>query len=355
MQDTEEKLDMKTAKEREELRDLLLRLCAVPGNSGDELSASKAAAAELAALGETEIDSVGNVYMHFGKKDAKEHILLDAHIDQIGLIVTGIDGDGFLTVDSCGGMDKRLLPGSAVTVYGKEKLTGIVCCMPPHLMKGEEKLVPVNELHVDVGLSQEEAKKLVSPGDRALMWMKPKMLLNGRVSTGALDDRAGCAALIRCAQILKDEKLSCRVTVLLSCDEEVNSRGARTGGFRMQPTRAIVVDVGFAAQPGVPETVSQPLGAGPTVGFAPILDGEMSRRFVSLAEENQIPFKADVCGGRTYTNSEAVAVVGSGVRTALISIPLCYMHSAIETVDLEDVENTARLIAAYIKEVGARG
>ena len=307
MQDTEEKLDMKTAKEREELRDLLLRLCAVPGNSGDELSASKAAAAELAALGETEIDSVGNVYMHFGKKDAKEHILLDAHIDQIGLIVTGIDGDGFLTVDSCGGMDKRLLPGSAVTVYGKEKLTGIVCCMPPHLMKGEEKLVPVNELHVDVGLSQEEAKKLVSPGDRALMWMKPKMLLNGRVSTGALDDRAGCAALIRCAQILKDEKLSCRVTVLLSCDEEVNGRGARTGGFRMQPTRAIVVDVGFAAQPGVPETVSQPLGAGPTVGFAPIWDGEMSRRFVSLAEENQIPFKADVCGGRTYTNSEAVA------------------------------------------------
>ena len=123
----------------------------------------------------------------------------------------------------------------------------------------------------------------------------------------------------------------------------------------MQPTQAVVVDVGFAAQPGVSETVSQPLGAGPTVGFAPILDGGMSRRFVSLAEENSIPYKADVYGGRTCTNSEAVAVVGRGVRTALISIPLCNMHSAIETVDLEDVENTARLIAAYVKEVGSRG
>ena len=154
MEDKREKTE--TEGGRNALRDLIFRLCSAPGNSGDELFASKAAAAELAALGETEIDSVGNVYMHFGKKDAEEHILLDAHIDQIGLIVTGVDEDGFLSVDACGGIDKRLMPGSAVTVYGKEKLTGIVCCMPPHLMKGEEKLLPVNELHIDVGLSGEE-------------------------------------------------------------------------------------------------------------------------------------------------------------------------------------------------------
>ncbi len=185
MEEKRERTEAETEQERNDLRDLIFRLCFVPGNSGDELSASKAAAAELAALGETEIDSVGNVYMHFGKKDAKEHILLDAHIDQIGLIITGIDEDGFLSVDACGGMDKRLMPGSAVTVYGKEKLNGIVCCMPPHLMKGEEKLLPVNELHVDLGLPEEEVRRLVSPGDRALMWMKPKMLLNGRLSSGS--------------------------------------------------------------------------------------------------------------------------------------------------------------------------
>ena len=102
MEEKRERTEAETEQERNNLRDLIFRLCSVPGNSGDELSASKAAAAELAALGETEIDSVGNVYMHFGKKDAKEHILLDAHIDQIGLIITGIDEDGFLSVDACG-------------------------------------------------------------------------------------------------------------------------------------------------------------------------------------------------------------------------------------------------------------
>lgn len=346
---------MEEQKDSIELQELIFRLCASPGNSGDEHKASKAAAAELSFLEETEIDAVGNVYAHFGKKNAPEHILLDAHIDQIGMIVTGITEKGFLTVDNCGSMDKRLMPGSSVVVYGREKLTGVVCCMPPHLMKGEEKLVPVNELHIDIGLSSEEAKRLVAPGDRILMWTKPKKLLNNRISCGALDDRAGCASLIRCAQLLKDDLLSCRVTVQLSCDEEVNGRGARTGGNRIKPTQAIVVDVGFAAQPGVPDAISQPLGKGPTVGFAPILDTAMSRRLTALAKEHSIPYKADVCGGRTYTNSENIAVAGEGVRTALISIPLCYMHSAIETIDPMDVENTARLIAAYIREVGQNG
>lgn len=339
----------------EELIQLIFRLCQVPGGSGDEFSASRAAAEELKGLAETEIDSLGNVYACFGKKEAKEHILLDAHIDQIGLVVTGIDENGFLQASSCGGMDKRQILGSSVVVYGKEKLQGIVCCTPPHLQKGEEKLPSMDELKVDVGLSREDARKWVSPGDRILPWSKPRRLLGNRVACAALDNRASCAVLIRCAQLLQNEKLDCRVTILLSGGEEVTGLGAVVGARKTMPTQAIVADVGFAAQPGVSERVGQPMGAGPAIGFAPILDRKMSRDLCRLADELSIPWKEDVYGGRTGTNSEGIAASGAGVRTGMLSVPIRYMHSAVEVLDAADVEYTARLMAAYVKGVRSCG
>ncbi|WP_457944557.1 M20/M25/M40 family metallo-hydrolase [Caproiciproducens sp. LBM24188] len=337
-----------------ELKELLFRLCAAPGTPGDEHAAAQIAAKELSRYGEASIDPMGNVIAKLGKKGAKEHIMLDAHIDQIGLIVTGIDDAGFLHIDRSGGVDRRVLPGSPVLVYGREVLHGIVCCTPPHLSDGsEDKVEPIDKLSVDVGLSKEEAEHLIQPGDRILLYAEPKALLGSRVSAAALDDRAGVAALIRCVQLLADTDLNCELTVVCSSREEVGGQGAMTGTYSVNPTRAIAVDVSFAAQPDVPPEKCGKLGGGPMIGIAPALDRIMSDRFVELAKAAGMPYKLDVMGGSTGTNCDEISVTRKGVPSALISIPLRYMHTQVEVIDLNDVENVAKLMADYIKEVQA--
>lgn len=334
----------------EELKELLFALCAEPGTPGDECAPAKRAARELLNLGETAVDRMGNVVCRLGKRDAKRHILLDAHIDQVGLIVTRVEDAGFLRVDRCGGTDRRVLPGSPVTVFGKETLTGVVCCMPPHLTDGgEDKVEGVDQMAIDVGLTGEEAKALVSPGDRVLVRAPQKRLLGNRIASPALDDRAGCAALIRCAQLLQKEPLNCALTILLSSREETGGQGAETGAFALDPTEAVAVDVSFAAQPGVDPAKCGKLGGGPMIGVAPVLSRPMTDKLVQLAKEKDIPYTLEIMGGETGTNADAIATAKAGVHTAMVSIPLRYMHTPVEVVDVQDVEHVAQLLAAYVK------
>lgn len=337
----------------EELEQLIFRLCGVPGTPGGELPAAEAAAAELSGIAKVSISPLGSLAAEFGDPDAGEHVLLDAHLDQIGLIVTGIDENGFLRIGRCGGTDARVLPGSAVTVYGEETLCGVVCCTPPHLQEGgEDKVEPVDKMSVDVALSRGAAEKLIRPGDRILFREKPKRLLGTRVSAPGLDDRAGVAALIRCARILSGEKLHCKVTLLCSTQEEVGGSGAKTGAFSARPTQAVVVDVSFASQPGIPNVNLGKLGGGPMIGIAPVLNREITRKLIRLAEEKKMPWTREVMGGDTGTNADEIATTGRGVPSCMVSIPLRHMHTPAEVADLNDIENTAQLIAAYLREVG---
>lgn len=333
----------------ENLKELLFRLCTPCGTPGDETSAAKTAAKELSPYGDISIDTLGSVIAECGPKDAKEHILLEAHIDQIGLVVTGIDENGFLHVDRCGGIDPRVLPGSAVTVNGKKPLTGVICCTPPHLSDGKDDILPTDKSVVDVGLSKDKAEKLVAPGDRITFYNVPKSLAESRISSAGLDNRAGVASLIRCAQMLSSSELKCRLTVLFSTREETGGQGASTAAFSAEPTKAICVDVGFADQPDVPPEKSNKLGGGPMIGFAPVLDRKISEILVKTAIKNKIPYKRDIMGGSTGTNSDNIAVTKSGIPTGMVSIPLKYMHTPAEVIDLRDIENTALLIAEYIK------
>ena len=335
-----------------ELKELIFRLCAAQGTPGDEGAAARIAAEELAKYGEAHIDKMGNVVARLGKTGAKNHIMLDAHIDQIGLIVTGIDENGFLRIDRCGGADRRVLPGSPVTIYGREAITGIVCCTPPHLSDGsEDKVEPIDKMAVDAGLSRNGAEKLVQPGDRILLNSTPKSLIGDRVTAGGLDDRVGVASLIRCVQLLSGTELNCELTVLCSGREEVGGQGAVTGAYTVNPTQAIAVDVSFAEQPDVPAEKCGKLGGGPMIGIAPPLNRGMVDKLTALAKRNEMPYSLEVMGGSTGTNCDEIAITRAGVPTALISIPLRYMHTPVEVIDLNDVENTARLMAEYIKEV----
>lgn len=328
----------------EKLRELIFRLCDAPGLPGSEQGVSAVLAKETAPFADrVETDAMGNVYAWLGQSGARERVLLDAHSDQVGLIVTRVEKDGLLRVDRCGGADRRVLPGSAVMVHGRETLSGIV--IPS---EREEK---DGTLKVDPGLDGETLSHLVSPGDRISLWHRPAALLGSRISCAGLDDRAGCAVLIRCAELLQEEELSCEVVIQFSSLEEIGCQGAQAGAHRIRPTRAIAVDVSFAAQPDVPPEKCGTLGGGPMIGFSPVLDGAMSRAMTSLAERLGIPYSCEVMGGETSTDSDPIAVSRSGVRTALLSVPLRYMHTPAEIIDLKDVENTAQLLAAYLKGV----
>ncbi len=332
-----------------EIERLTLALCAPHGTPGCEEEVFKVAEKELSFCSEVTSDPLSGVTGILGNPNAKRRILLDAHIDQIGMCVTNIDDEGFLHLTQVGGIDRRTMPGSAVTVFGKETLTGIICTLPPHLSHGDGKVDPVDKQAVDLGMTKEEVEKLVSVGDRVVLTNPVKKLLNNRVSGTALDDRSGCACIIRAAQLVKDQSPDCCVMVVCSTREEVGGQGARIRAYTLEPTEAIAVDVSFATQPGTSGLTAE-LGGGPMIGFSSALDRKMSKKLIRLAKEQNIPYQLEAMGGRTGTNADCIGISRGGVRTGLISIPQRNMHTPAEVCDLEDMENIAKLIAAYIMD-----
>lgn len=329
---------------------ILLGLAGAIGPAGAEGSAARLAMELLSDYAPVRQDRLGNIICEMGDPDAAEHLLLDAHIDEIGMIVTRVDDRGFLHIDRTGGTDRRTLMGAEVWVFGKKKLPGVVCCMPPHLTSGDRTAVPeFDKLYVDIGFDGERAAELVPLGSRIVVRSKPLELLGSRISCKALDDRAGAAALIRTVQLIEQsgKRLGCRLTVLLSVQEEVGGPGAKTGAYSIAPTQAIAVDAGFGTQPGTHPENTGDLGKGPMIGCAPVLDFDLTVALRDLATENDIPWQHDIMGGSTGTNADHIAISRGGVRTALVSIPVRNMHTAAEIVDTDDVENTARLLADY--------
>lgn len=333
-----------------QLSTMLEALCSAKGVSGAENEAAVAASEMLGRFMPVKTDALGSV---MGRKEGKgPHILLDAHLDQIGLIVTAIDDSGFLKFAKCGGADRRVLAAAEVTVHGRENIFGVVTSTPPHLAKPDDatKALPFDEMAIDIGMKKEEAEKLVSLGDRVTFNGKYLPLLGNRVSSPSIDDRAGVAAVLRCLEILEEKGVDCNLSVMFSVQEETGGSGAQTAAFTAKADEAIAVDVSFASAPSVSSEKYASLGKGTMIGFAPSLDYKMSRTLESIAKRENIPYQPEVMGGKTGTNCDEIQVSGRGVRTALLSVPLRNMHTACEVCDLDDIENTARLMAEYITE-----
>lgn len=336
----------------EKLTKLLLDLCNTPGTPGDEKAVFAVAEEALSFCTAVESDPLCGVHGFMGKKDAPVQLLFDAHIDQIGMVVTEIDSDGFLHLTTVGGIDRRTMPGAQVSVYGKEVLTGIVCVLPPHISGGDDKISPVQEQAVDIGMTKEEAEKVVSIGDRVILTNPVAPLLGNRVAGTALDDRAGCAAIIRAAKLLKDKEIDCGLHIVCSTQEEVGGYGAKLYAYRLAPTHAIAVDVSFAKQAGCDQPGMGELGKGPMIGFASILDRDMSKKLIAIAKEKNIPYQVEAMGGYTGTNCDSIVTERQGVKCGLISIPQRNMHTPSEICDVADIENIAQLMAAYVLEKG---
>lgn len=305
----------------------------------------------LGEYAEVRTDALGSIIGTVG--EGSEHIMLDAHLDRIGLIVTAVDESGFLRVDKCGGADIRVLAAAEVTVWGKEPVYGVITSTPPHLASDDSSKAPsFDSIFVDTGLSYERLKKLVSVGDRITIDAPIIPLAGTRIAGAALDDRIGMAALLRVLDIIKDKKPAVKVSVLFSVQEETTEAGGKTGAFGISPDEAIAVDVSFATAPGVAETEAGKLGEGAMICISPSLSQKMSEELIAVANENGIKYQTEICPSQTGTNADVISVSKAGIKTGLVSIPLRNMHTQAEVADLEDIEAVAQVIAGYIIRKG---
>ncbi len=282
----------------------------------------------------------------FGDKTA-ETVLIEAHIDEIGLIVTDIE-NGFLKVAPIGGVDAKMLAGMRVKIHGNETVLGVVCSTPPHLKKDGAEAPSFDNIYIDTGLGN-SAEKIISIGDHVSFTCDFNQLKNNRVTAKSLDNRAGVAAVLLAAEMLKQENISKNITVLLSDQEETGGAGAKTATFGIEPSYAIVVDVSFGNQPGVLECGN--LGDGAMIGVSPLLSHEATETLKKVAKAQNIKHQMEIMGGRTSTDADHITLSKTGVKTALLSIPLRNMHTPVEVVDLNDIKSVAEIIAGFVKEL----
>ena len=331
-----------------ELKQMLKNLCEADSVGGVD-NALKVAESYLSKY--MDVRRVGNNLIGEIKGKADYTILLDAHIDQIGMVVTSVN-NGFLKVAPIGGIDRRMLAGMRVTVYGKETVNGVFCSTPPHLGK-TDTVLKLEDMYIDTGLG-EKAEEVVSIGDRVTFEQDFKELAGDKVTSKSLDDRAGCAALIKCAEILGNKDLPCNVVFLLSDMEEIGGMGAKTQSFSVTPDVAVAVDVSFGNAPDIPSFKTGVVGKGAMIGISPILSNAVTENLKKVAEDNEIIHQTEVMGGKTSTNADKIVETKAGVPTALLSIPLRNMHTPVEIVDLKDIESVALILANFILAGGVQ-
>ena len=331
-----------------DIRSTLKTLTEKIGVSGDEFAASNAAAKLLKQYAdEVEVDAFGNVTgIVSSSKAGTKTLMLDAHIDQVGYIVTYIDDKGFLSVGTCGSPDVKMLLAQSVTVHGKEDVRGVVSTLPPHVNK-KNGAPEIGDITIDVGMNGEQARSVISLGDRITVDSAFRELCGDIVSAPAIDDRSGVCAILAALDMLKGKELAYDLAVCFSAQEETGERGAKQTSFRTQPDECIAVDVSFGRTPDSDPKDTAELGSGVMIGFSAALDKGMSNALRSLAQKKDIPFTEEIMPGSTGTNADAIGAAGKGVKCCTLSFPIRYMHTPIECVDLNDIVSTARLICEY--------
>lgn len=329
-------------------------LTTLPGVSGNEtVVAEKVLEYFRTYTDDVWLGRLGNAYARIGDKKGPT-LFISAHMDEVGMMVTDIEDNGMLRIRSVAGVDPRVLPGSEVLVFGKKPLKGVIGAIPPHLLGQERKeAYRMDELTCDIGYPLEKVKKLVSVGDYVTYApLAPMKLKNDNIAGKTFDDRACVVMMLQTMDILKNRKLNCNVVFCASVQEERGSHGALTGSFEVNPDMAIAIDVCHAPTPGTEQFDTIPLEkAALCVGGN--IHPKIYKRLTELAAENHIDTGIDVCMGQTGTDAWEIQITHGGHPTGLISLPLRYMHTNVELINLETLKNCSRLLAAFAEDIGA--
>ena len=272
-------------------------------------------------------------------------IMLEAHIDEVGMIVTDISQDGFISVSPVGSLDGRFLPSSPVKILGKELVSATFTSIPPHLSK-EDGCPSFDNCYIDTG--RKDIGEIISLGDIAVFDAKPIWISDNRITSKALDNRAGVAAVISAGERLAKANCPVNVVLLFPMGEELGLRGARVATFGLDIDESISVDVSFGDCPDVSESKTAKLGSGAMIGVSPVLSRNAYKKLKATAEDKKLPHTLEVMGGNTSTDADIITLSGSGIPSGLVSIPLRNMHTPVEVADLRDVEATASLLYEYV-------
>ena len=332
-----------------DLLDNLLRAGAPSGYEGPAAEIWR----EAASFAEVSVDGIGSTIARVG--EVSPLLAVVGHIDEIGLIVTHVDEKGFLWFSPVGGWDPQILVGQRVEVRGREGLVpGVVGRKPIHLLEADQrkKVVELKGLHIDIGAAdREEAEALIRVGDPVVIAAEPMPVVGERLVSRAMDNRLGAyvalESLRRCAE---GEGPGGSFAAVAAVQEEIGLFGARTAAFQARPDIAIAVDVTHATDaPGVDEKEigSHPFGSGPAIGRGSTLSPKVFELLVETAEAEGIEHSISASGRGTSTDADVLQISRAGIPTGLVSIPLRYMHSPVEMVDLRDVEATVELLAAF--------
>lgn len=335
-----------------ELLPFLKSLLTLPGLSGYEGPVREVIEAAWQPLtDELSISRLGSLHgLKRGDGPEPRHtILIAAHMDAIGLMVTSIV-DGFLRVTEIGGLDARVLPGQLVTVHGRQNLPGVIVQPPAHLLPGEVRKGPIalKYLLVDTGLKPRRVNRLVRPGDLISFSQEPIELKTDILAGRSLDNRASIVALTLCLEQIQNRIHTWDIWAVATVQEEETMSGARSSAFQLRPQLAVAVDMTWGRSPGTPEHKTFPLDKGPTLGWGPNIHPRLYDSFKELAGELEIPYSTEVMPRHSGTDAFSLQVAAEGIPTMVISIPLRYMHTPVEVVAIPDIRRVARLMSEFI-------
>jgi putative aminopeptidase FrvX len=335
--------------------ELLQKLLTAPGPPGHERLAARVwrEAAESFA-DEVATDKLGTTIARVNGRGEQPLMVVVGHIDEIALLVSHVSDKGYLHVVQSGGWDAQVLVGQRVEILTRDGVVpGVVGHKPPHLTNAEErkKAVELKNLHVDIGAKDgDEARSMVAPGDQAVITAEPLDMPNGRVASRALDNRLGVFVAIEVARRVKEAGGGAGpVAGVAAVQEEIGAHGARVMAYGLEPDLAVVVDVTHATDaPGVDpgELGDHGLGSGPVITRGAIVNRAVIDLLDEVAATEGIECTTEASGRHTGTDADTVHLSRTGVPTAVVSIPLRYMHSPVELVDLADVEATIKLLTA---------
>jgi len=335
----------------------LKSLLSIPGLSGYEDPVARLIQAEWQPLvDELSLSRLGSVhgFKRGAGADPRPSIMLAAHMDAIGLMVTQIE-DGFLRITPIGGVDPRILPGQAVVVHAtgadaKEDLPGVIVMPLARLLPPDNgnDVVDIAHLFVDVGLLPSKVASLVRVGDLVSFGAEAVEMSGEIVSGHSLDNRASVTALTLCLQELQSRSHTWDVWAVATVQEELTYGGAVTSAFQLRPDLAIAIDTTFAKGPGANGWQTFPLGKGPTFGRGPNIHSYLFKQFKELAERLEIPYATEIMPESSGTDGMAMQITAEGIPNFVLSIPIRYMHTPVEMVGLKDIQRAGRLLAEFI-------
>ncbi|MBX7138046.1 MAG: M42 family metallopeptidase [Oligoflexia bacterium] len=340
-------------------QNFLYKLLETPSPTGFEQEIQKVVRAHMKDVADTmETDLHGNLIVGLNPK-AKRRVMLAGHCDQIGLMVKHIDKDGFLWSSALGGIDVGVLIGAQVTVHTKKgPINGIVGRKPIHLQNGEERSkmsLDLENVWIDIGSkNQKESEKRVEIGDPVTFKLGVLELGNQMICAPGLDDKAGLYIAMEALRLCAKAKLAVGVYAVSTVQEEVGLRGARTAAFSVDPEVGIAIDVTHSSDnPGAGSGKSTPckLGKGPTIARGPNFNPVVGEMLVAAAKKAKIPYQPATAAGPLGNDANAIQVSRGGVAASAIGIPNRYMHTQVEVCSLDDLDNSAKLLAAFIKSI----